>query len=315
MPALAFPVPARLGDALARVGAVHEGAQRGLGMARRERARSFLFEPGRFINDDAVRLMDPEALGGYAAIFCQLWEQPDPGMVPDSDRLLASLARMAPETWTRARSQIAGAFDTTSRPGFWLQRGMIQTAKAQDEFVARQSRYGKAAAKSRWDKPEDAPRIANALPTALESECAPHARPVTPSVLGSRFSVESTEESKAERPRARRAPPRKIVRDCTPEQIQAAAQRFSLDPARVQLLAEQIALLVDAGKYVSAPAALLNWCSREHPSVNGAVNPDEYTSCRICHYSPLEQARSKRSGLCGSCQSNESTRSELARIR
>jgi hypothetical protein len=157
-------------------------------MSRRTRARSFLFEPLRFINDEAVRMMEPVALGGYAALFCQLWEQPEPGVVPDDDRLLASLARMAPETWTLARSQIARAFDTTSRPGFWLQSGMIQTAAAQDRFVASQSRAGKRSANSRWGKENDKLRTTDPQPRVTDSLSGGYGEPITPSVLGSRFS-------------------------------------------------------------------------------------------------------------------------------
>lgn len=131
-------------------------------MSRMTRAASFLFEPQAFKNDHAVRVMDPASIGGYVMLLCELWEQPEPGVVPDDDRLLASLARMAPETWTLARPQIARAFDTTSRPGFWIQKRMVTTHAEQTAWFAAQSEHGRkggeASAQARSTKPKSKPR-------------------------------------------------------------------------------------------------------------------------------------------------------------
>lgn len=131
-------------------------------MARKERARSFLFEPGRFKNDEAVRMMSLEARGAYAILFCELWDQPEPGVIPDDARLLASLARATPEEWARHAVAIAAAFDTTSLPGYWVQKGLVETARAQDRYKRGQSLLGKRGANARWNKPEGGDGMAHA---------------------------------------------------------------------------------------------------------------------------------------------------------
>lgn len=150
-------------------------------MTRRARASTFLFEPKRFINDSAVIRMSPPALGAYMLIFCAAWDQEEPGVVPDSDRVLYSMARMSPEEWASVRAEVSLAFDTESRPGWWVQRGLVRTHQAQDKFVKRQSARGEAGAKARWEKPLDGASNANALPPPMLDDGLS-------SVLGSRFS-------------------------------------------------------------------------------------------------------------------------------
>lgn len=274
-------------------------------MSRKTRARSFLFEPARFVNDEAVRMMDPAALGGYASLFCHLWEQPEPGVVPADDRLLASLARMTPDEWRCHATAIARAFDTATRPGCWLQKGLIETAKAQDRFASQQSKRGKLGANVRWPKASDGASITNEVPCKRDG----------PSVLGSRFSGSEKIESTPERPRAKK--PRASlhpVLTISPEQRRAAVRKYALDPADVESIAERIEAEAAAGKYLSAPGALHTWCrnevrfAAERVAKNGndpAAHPTEQTRCMLCGYSPLEQAESKKIGLCGSCQSNQ----------
>lgn len=149
-------------------------------MSRSRRAMSFLFEPARFKNDEAVRMMSLEARGAYAILFCELWDQPEPGVVPDDDRLLASLARATPEEWVRIGSDVRRAFDAQQRPGYLVQRGLVATVKAQDRFIASQSHAGHVAAKARWDKEK--------MRFASDAQPTPDASRSSPSVLGSRFS-------------------------------------------------------------------------------------------------------------------------------
>jgi hypothetical protein len=201
------------------------------------------------------------------ALFCQLWEQPEPGVVPDDDRLLASLARMAPETWTLARPQIARAFDTTSSPGFWLQKGLIETAIAQDAFVMQQSIAGsarmlrltpehrrsiaQAAALARWSKTK---------PKQTESVMPSDANVMlSPSVLGSRFSEESKKRQRAKKPRAPR-------QQLTHEEL---ATTFGLPLALVKANAAKIHA---SGKYRNQYLTLVNWCKSDVE--NGRLEPD-----------------------------------------
>jgi len=176
--------------------------------------------------------MEPAALGGYAALFCQLWEQPDPGVVPDDDRLLSSLSRMDRTEWDRVRPQIARAFDTTSRPGFWLQKGLVETARAQDRFKRAQSERGKQGANARWPNTGDGASIANEPPCKRDG----------PSVLGSRFSGSgSTSESeKIAAPAADRSPPTNGNPATLDPLIGSLASALSMRPnrARAPLMAK-----------------------------------------------------------------------------
>lgn len=96
-------------------------------MAREPRSQRFLFNPAQFINDEAVLSMSLEARGAYIALFCSAYDQQEPGVLPGDPRNLALLARCTPEEWSRVTSQVTLAFDTVTRPGKWIQQGMIRS--------------------------------------------------------------------------------------------------------------------------------------------------------------------------------------------
>ena len=98
---------------------------------RRDRAREFLFEPARFKNDLAVMNMTLAGRGAYAILFCECWDMPEPGVLPDDDVMLATFARTDLDSWRDVREEVSKAFDTTSRPGFWVQRGTVETYERQ----------------------------------------------------------------------------------------------------------------------------------------------------------------------------------------
>jgi len=140
-------------------------------MPRAERMKSFVFEPARFRHDPAVLAMGPTARGAYVMLFCAGWDMTEQGVFPDDDRVLAQLAMVTPQEWTSVRAEVATAFDTTSRTGFWVQKGMARTAAAQNRWMKERSRVGRRAANTRWDKEKDASRIAGASADA----CGTHA--------------------------------------------------------------------------------------------------------------------------------------------
>lgn len=110
---------------------------------KRERAREFLFEPSRYKNDPAVMRMSLEARGAFSILFCEGWDMPEPGVIPDDDNLLAILARTDIESWLEVRNEVATAYDTTSRPGFWIQRGTVTTYESQRQWFATQAEHGR----------------------------------------------------------------------------------------------------------------------------------------------------------------------------
>ena len=110
---------------------------------KRDRAREFLFEPSRFKNDPAVMKMSLPARGAYAILFCEAWDMPEPGVMPDDDSLLAVLARTDPESWLEVRDEVATAFDTTSSPGLWIQRGTVATYEKQQQYFTEQAEHGR----------------------------------------------------------------------------------------------------------------------------------------------------------------------------
>lgn len=110
----------------------------------------FLFDPMRFLNDEQVRTMRPAELGGYVALFCNGWTQPEPGVLEDDDRLLGLLARCTPDEWAAMRPRIARCYDLTSRPGFWVQRGTVASASARRARIEAARAAGAEGARSRW---------------------------------------------------------------------------------------------------------------------------------------------------------------------
>lgn len=131
----------------------------------RDRARAFLFYPADYLNDPAVLRMGVLGRGAYGgALLPALWDQPEPGVVEDDDSLLALLAKCTPSEWRQVRDKVSLAFDTTSRPGFWIQRRMVAERIAQDRWFRAKSRLGKAAANMRWRKDMDATGNADAMP-------------------------------------------------------------------------------------------------------------------------------------------------------
>lgn len=126
-------------------------------MAKDGRPPEFLFEPLRFLNDQHVRTMRPHELGAYAALFCNGWGQPEPGVLPDDDRLLSLLARMTPDEWAEVRDRVALCYDRTERPGFWVQQGTVRTAAEQAEKLAAARASGAKGARARWETPPETP--------------------------------------------------------------------------------------------------------------------------------------------------------------
>lgn len=116
---------------------------------RAVRAGCFLFDVDRFENDDVVVAMSPLARVHYLRLLVRLWKRPEPGVIADDDRLLASLSE-AGKLWPRIKAEIKPAFDSISRPGLLVQQGLVRTHQAQTEWREACGRYGAQGAAKRW---------------------------------------------------------------------------------------------------------------------------------------------------------------------
>lgn len=116
----------------------------------RDRAPSFQFYPRDFISDPAVMAMTLAERGAYITLLCAAWESDEPGVLPGDDALLSRLTQVPPGQWRKVRDAVARAFDTTSRPGHWVQRRMVTVRAEQVERFARASDAGRIAAANRW---------------------------------------------------------------------------------------------------------------------------------------------------------------------
>jgi len=117
---------------------------------RKPRGNSFLFDVDRFEFDPVVAAMSPRARAYYARLLLRLWKQPEPGVIPNDDRLLSALCEAGAD-WDSIASDIRTAFDAESRPGFLVQPGTVRTHEAQTVHVQGVSERRRAAAIKRWD--------------------------------------------------------------------------------------------------------------------------------------------------------------------
>ncbi len=98
-----------------------------------DRPPSFPLYVRDFLGDKHVRAMEQMpwphgfvAAWGYTRIWMGSWEEPEPGVLPDDDRVLSAMAGISPARWPRYREVISRCFDTTSRPGFWVQKRVVR---------------------------------------------------------------------------------------------------------------------------------------------------------------------------------------------
>jgi uncharacterized protein YdaU (DUF1376 family) len=140
-------------------------------MSLPKRCRSFLFEPQAFLNDPAVLRMNGMERGAYATLLFSLWDMPEPGVVEDNDHVLSALSRMNGE-WDACRVAVSLAFDTTSRPGYWIQKRLKRTHDEQTLYAKNQvesgRRGGKAKARNRKQR-LGKPKASLRLPTDTDT--------------------------------------------------------------------------------------------------------------------------------------------------
>jgi len=97
--------------------------------------------------------LSAELHGGYLLLLMHLWKR---GAVEDDDETLATVARMAPASWKRARARLAPYF--TIAGGFWrhdrLDREKARALDTNERVGRVRSEAGRAGAQARWGRRE-----------------------------------------------------------------------------------------------------------------------------------------------------------------
>ncbi|OGS01559.1 MAG: hypothetical protein A2V88_02745 [Elusimicrobia bacterium RBG_16_66_12] len=117
---------------------------------RRDRGDEFMFNPDHYLNDPAVLAMNLEERGAYSTLLFGIWKMPEPGVVQNDDVILAALARATADEWGRVKPRVLAAFDSEGRPGWIVQRRMVETHKRQTRNVERMREQGRMGAVTRW---------------------------------------------------------------------------------------------------------------------------------------------------------------------
>jgi uncharacterized protein YdaU (DUF1376 family) len=114
-----------------------------------------------YVNDflGDVKVLALEQLGfphgsvaawGYTRLWMRSWEEPEPGVLPDDDEILASLSGIGIKRWSRYKPAIARCFDTTSRPGFWVQKRVVRERELMRQRRKIAAEYGRKGGRKAW---------------------------------------------------------------------------------------------------------------------------------------------------------------------
>lgn len=122
-------------------------------MPRDERPPSFPMYPQDLLGDPNVVAMSDVGFAGYMRLMLRAWAMDEAGVLPEDDRVLAALSGLGPK-WKKHRSEIAAAFDTSTRPGCWVQKRMVAERAAQLKRFENASARGMAGARGRWRTPD-----------------------------------------------------------------------------------------------------------------------------------------------------------------
>lgn len=140
------------------------------------RPPSFQFFPRDWLSSTAVRLMSPEARGGYVQLLCHAWLQDEPGILDDDDTSLAALSELGAR-WEACSVAIRRAFRSTSREGrrVLVQERMYAERNQQAAYYSASRKGGLAtqAQLTPQQRSMNAKRAANAR--WMRSACEVHA--------------------------------------------------------------------------------------------------------------------------------------------
>ncbi len=120
--------------------------------ARKDRMAKCLVDLSAYKYDPAILRMTLVEAGAFLRLLLALWWMPEPGVVEADQQLLQRLAETTPEEWASVREALSLAFDTESRPGFWVDPRMVASHEHQTRWRAKQSAYGRAGAKAKAER-------------------------------------------------------------------------------------------------------------------------------------------------------------------
>lgn len=116
-------------------------------MPRSDRAPSFLFYPGDYLLDAAVRAMTYDQRGRYWGAVCESWQTKTPGRA--SEDQWRRWCDYSEEEWTANRAALSAAFQV--RPdGTWLQKRTVETRAAQRRRFDQARKGASATNERRW---------------------------------------------------------------------------------------------------------------------------------------------------------------------
>jgi len=127
----------------------------------KHRPPAFQFYPADYLTDPKVVAMSLEARGAYVHLLCAAWLSDEPGYLRDDDTNLAKSAG-AFRRWGRIRNQVLAAFDLEIRPGWLVQKRMVEERLAQIARYEAASRGGSKA----WEGVTEEQRARRAIDAA-----------------------------------------------------------------------------------------------------------------------------------------------------
>ena len=214
-----------------------------------DRPPAFQFYPREYLSSQAVAAMHPTARGGYVHLLCHAWLSDRPGILPNDEKLLASLSGLG-ERWPEHRDSIARAWCITD--AHWMQTRLVKTRREQKKFRKDASGGGTATAEALT--PEQ---------RSEKARCAANARWNANRMLTDANTASASASASAKNQKKR---PRSIEIVLIGEKhISEAVALYGLPEATVRQLAAKIAVAHDkSGKpYRNHPQALHTWCKRE----------------------------------------------------
>ena len=141
------------------------------------------FYPADYLAD--TRRLTTEQHGAYLLLLLDSWSS---GALPDDDAVLARVAGLDAESWTRTRPVLAGYFEIAD--GKWVHARIEREREHAQAYAQASSGRGKKAAAARWGKkkPEESAekpaesvdnsqKDAHAYAQALHGECHPQPQP------------------------------------------------------------------------------------------------------------------------------------------
>jgi uncharacterized protein YdaU (DUF1376 family) len=127
-----------------------------------------LFNVNDWLTSKSVVRMTYEQRGMYLELLLFAWLDDEPGVLSADDETLAGILRIPVDEWACHSGPIGRAWDTVSRPGFWVQKRMVEEHARQVKFLERQRDLGARGAEKRWGaKDYPSPSPAHSDPIAI----------------------------------------------------------------------------------------------------------------------------------------------------